>query len=190
MNPAKDIVFWKNSIASIGIFFTGHILFYMLCRWHLSIALVIGRILLFQILLCFAYVVGMKVIAPNREIVTPSQFEISSENVREYLNKISDRVYEVLAWYVSVLLCKDFRVTIAVGITLELFNRFIAKKISVAAMSYIAFNALMILPAIYDIFEDEILNGISFVKVKGEMGIGFVQKKIEQFTSKKEKKEK
>mmetsp|Transcript_3929 Transcript_3929/g.14876 ORF Transcript_3929/g.14876 Transcript_3929/m.14876 type:complete len:284 (-) Transcript_3929:184-1035(-) len=180
----KDIALWKNPIASAALFVAGQLLFYMLCRWQLTLALVVGRVLVLQILICFAYVVGMKLIAPNREVSAPAQFDITPENVREYLTKLSDKVYTALAWYVSVLLCKDFRVTVAFGIALEVFNRLIAKRLGTGALIYLGFNAVFILPVVYELFEDEIQKGVSIAHDKVEQVVNIARSKFEQFTSK------
>lgn len=161
-------------------------LFYMLWRWNLTLALVLGRILLLQIIICFAYFIGMKIVAPNREVSIPNQFQVTPENVREYLTQLSDKVYGFLAWYISVLLCKDFRVTIAFALAVEVFNRVIAKRLTTMTLSYLVFNFSFILPILYEIFEEEIHNSITFVQDKLTKVLETVQQKINQLLSKTE----
>lgn len=186
----KDIALWKNPPISAVVFLTGHLFFFMMYKWQMTLAFFVGRMLLVQIILCFIYYVVMRVIYTDREVTLPSQLSISSDNVRLYLEKLSERICSAIAWYVSVLLVKDIKMTITVAGIIELFNRFLARRLTMTGLSYLAFNMFFIGPVMYDLFEDEIENALLMFQDKLRLGIDRAKKMVQKHIPKESTKDK
>jgi len=152
----EDIIMWRNFYVSLVLFLSGHAFYSLITKYHFSFLTLIGRILQFQVIIFFVYSVVIRLWKNTASVELPfSNFQITEEMIKPFIDTWIKRFNNVITFYVDVLLCKNIVTTLKVLAVLQVAC-VIGNWIRGRTLLYLTFLFGFTIPKLYEVYQEPI----------------------------------
>jgi len=161
----QDILLWRHFYVSLAFFVMIQAVYILLEYYQFTVVTLVGRILQIQVIVCFLYIVGARLIknASNTVELPFSNFQVTKENLQPYIDSFVDNINALLSKYLDILLCKQPLKTLQFALLIQIVC-WLGKKLSGFTFLYITANLALIVPFVYQWKQKEIDELIAIAK--------------------------
>jgi hypothetical protein len=141
---------------------------YILLEYYqFTVVTLVGRILQIQVIVCFLYIVGARLIknASNKVELPFSNFQVTKEHLQPYIDSMVERVNSFLSLYLDILLCKKPSKTLQFALLIQVIC-WLGKKLSGFTFLYLTLNLALIVPFVYQWKQKEIDDVLAIAKTE------------------------
>lgn len=160
-----DLFLYRNLYASLIVLLSGITFFLMITKFEYSVITFLGRLVLFQVIAFFVYIVGTRFVqkTSGSPDIPLANLTLTEERVRRIVDSIVQGTNTLIRSYVDILLVKDTKRTIQFALIVQ-FICWLGKHMPGHVLLFVAFIFAFTVPKIYEFKQDEIDKAISIAK--------------------------